>query len=113
MNTLHVVDVPNVGIRGKPDGQVERILLRKRGRIEQAHFLGHGATLSRMETDYVYPALGDRSTPQEWADSGAPDLLERARLRTAEMLAAPAPAHISPDVDAEIRTRWPIHLPER
>ena len=26
------------------------------------HFLGHDATLSRMQKDYVYPDLGDRLT---------------------------------------------------
>jgi len=77
------------------------------------HFLDHSATLSRMETDYVYPALGDRSTPQDWADAGGPDLLERARQRTAELLAAPVPDHLSAEADRAIRRRYRIHLPER
>lgn len=77
------------------------------------HFLDHSATLSRMETDYVYPAVGDRSTPQDWADAGGPDLLERARQRTAELLAAPVPDHLSAEADRAIRRRYRIHLPER
>jgi trimethylamine--corrinoid protein Co-methyltransferase len=77
------------------------------------HFLGHSTTLGRMETDYVYPAMGDRSTPQEWADAGGPDLLERARVRTAELMAAPPPDHLSADIDAAIRRQYRIHLPLR
>jgi trimethylamine--corrinoid protein Co-methyltransferase len=74
------------------------------------HFLGHAQTLERMQSDYFYPALGDRQTPQEWREEGAPDLLERARARTQEILAGPPPDHIPREVDAKIRERLPIHL---
>ncbi len=74
------------------------------------HFLGHAQTLERMEKDYFYPKLGDRQTPQEWSKAGAPDLLELARDKTAELLAAPPPDHIPADVDREIRRRFPIRL---
>ena len=74
------------------------------------HFLGHAETLNRMESDYFYPALADRRTPQEWASADDGDLLERARQRTAEMLAAPHPMHISPETDRDIRARFPIYL---
>ena len=76
------------------------------------HFLGHAQTLSRMETDYFYPALADRRTPQEWVAAGDKDLLERARQRTQELLAAPPPDHIEEAVDREIRSRFPIRLPK-
>lgn len=74
------------------------------------HFLGSAQTLALMQSDYVYPALGDRKTPQEWADSPDKDLLQRARQRTAEMLAMPLPDHIPRDVDAAIRASFPIRL---
>lgn len=74
------------------------------------HFLGHDQTLSRMESDYFYPALTDRRTPQEWAEAEDKDLLARARARTRELLAAPHPSHIPDEIDAEIRRRFPIHL---
>ncbi|MEL6282568.1 MAG: trimethylamine methyltransferase family protein [Pseudomonadota bacterium] len=74
------------------------------------HFLGHDQTLSRMQSDYFYPALGDRTTPQEWADNGAEDLLAQARRRTREILDEPVVAHIPPEIDAEIRARFPIRL---
>jgi trimethylamine--corrinoid protein Co-methyltransferase len=75
------------------------------------HFLGHGQTLSRMQSDYYYPAMADRRTPQEWQHAPDKDLLERARQRTRALLAAPPPGHIAPQTDAEIRARVPIRLP--
>lgn len=72
------------------------------------HFLGHGQTLNRMESDYFYPALADRRTPQEWAAAPDKDLLERARIKTRELLSMPAPSHISGKLDQEIRSRFPI-----
>ena len=75
------------------------------------HFLGHAQTLNRMQSDYFYPELADRRTPQEWADGGAPDLLEQARVRTGELLAEPPPRHIPADLDGEIRARFPIRRP--
>lgn len=72
------------------------------------HFLGHAQTINRMESDYFYPAMADRRTPQEWAEAPDKDLLEQARLRTQDMLAQPAPTHISDELDREIRARFPI-----
>ena len=74
------------------------------------HFLGHDQTLGRMQSDYFYPDLADRRTPQDWADQGAPDLLEQARLKTHELLAEPPPQHIPEEIDADIRRRFPIRL---
>ncbi len=74
------------------------------------HFLGHDQTLERMQKDYFYPDLGDRTTPQEWHDQGAEDLLDRARERTRELLAAPLPTHISQEVLAQIKAEFPIML---
>ncbi|TMV03378.1 methyltransferase [Ruegeria sediminis] len=75
------------------------------------HFLGADQTLDRMQSDYYYPAMADRRTPQEWAGSNPADLLEQARERTRALLAEPAPRHIPAEVDAEIRRRFPIRLP--
>ena len=74
------------------------------------HFLGHDQTLALMQSDYFYPALGDRSTPQEWDKNDRKDLLAEARLRTREILAGPPPRHISPEVDTAVRARFPIRL---
>lgn len=75
------------------------------------HFLGHGQTLERMQSDYFYPALADRRTPQEWDAARDKDLLERARERTRELLSAPPPDHVPVEIDRAIRKRFPIRLP--
>ncbi|MGY3436847.1 MULTISPECIES: trimethylamine methyltransferase family protein [unclassified Marinovum] len=75
------------------------------------HYLGTDQTLGLMQTDYVYPSLGNRSSPKEWEEQGRPELLARATARKEEILASRAPARLAPDLDREIRARLPIHLP--
>ncbi len=75
------------------------------------HYLGTSQTLSRMETDYVYPALGDRTSPKEWAELEKPDLLEKATARKEEILAERSSARFDPVTDAAIREKFNIHLP--
>lgn len=74
------------------------------------HYLGTGATLSRMQTDHVYPTYGDRTSPKEWVEKGRSDLLDRATARKEEILAAPAPARFDAETDMAIRNRFRIHL---
>ena len=75
------------------------------------HYLGHGQTLSLMQRDYVYPELGDRTSPKEWAEQGSTTILERARVRVAELLDGHFPAHVPASLDAEIRREHPVRLP--
>ncbi|MFQ5623277.1 MAG: trimethylamine methyltransferase family protein, partial [Paracoccaceae bacterium] len=75
------------------------------------HYLGSDQTLSLMQTEYVYPALGDRTSPKEWAEADRPDLLRNATRRKHEMLASPAPAMFEPELDRMLRERFPIRLP--
>lgn len=75
------------------------------------HYLGHPQTLERMETDYVYPRIADRQTPDGWVESGSLDMLERARTRAKEILRDHHPVHIDPIIDAELRKRFDILLP--
>lgn len=75
------------------------------------HFLSHATTLERMETEYLYPRIADRRTPDGWREAGAPDIRESARRRVRETLAEHYPAYIEPRRDAEIRARFPIQLP--
>jgi len=74
------------------------------------HYLGADQTLAVMESEYVYPSVGDRQTPDDWRDSGARDMWERARLRARSLLADHYPAHIAPERDAAIRARFDILL---
>ncbi len=74
------------------------------------HYLGQPQTLSLMETEYVYPAISDRSSPKEWEEQGKPDLLKNATKRKEEILATRSAARFDPVLDAEIRKRFNIHL---
>jgi len=75
------------------------------------HFLGHPETLRRMRTDYVYPLVGDRTTPNVWEEAGSLDIRERARQRVREVLSTHYPEHISEDLDQKIRGSFEILLP--
>ena len=76
------------------------------------HFLGHDQTLARMQSDYLYPEIGDRRSPKEWIEAGSKDSLDRAHAKVKEILSSHYPALISPDVDQSIREAFPILLPQ-
>jgi trimethylamine--corrinoid protein Co-methyltransferase len=75
------------------------------------HYLGTEQTLGRMQTDHVYPELGDRTSPKEWEENGKPDLVTKARARKEEILSHRAAARFDPMLDAAIRAKFRIHLP--
>jgi len=75
------------------------------------HFLGHEATLSRMETDYVYPDVGNRLTPAEWKEYGSRSVDQIAEEKTKEILDTHFPNHISDELDASLRAQFDIRLP--
>ena len=75
------------------------------------HFLGSGQTLDLMQTEYVYPVVGDRTSPKEWVEIGATDVVQKARAYVRETLARHYPAHIGNDLDAAIRGQSDIKLP--
>lgn len=74
------------------------------------HFLSSEQTLSLMENAYVYPTVGDRTSPKEWEELGSTDVVQKAITRTAEILASHFPAHIDPALDLHIRERFDIKL---
>lgn len=75
----------------------------------EGHFLGHQQTLGLMSSEYLYPQLSDRNNITTWEEDGSKDMHQRARQRAREILSSYYPA-IDPDVDAEIRKRFPIKL---
>jgi trimethylamine---corrinoid protein Co-methyltransferase len=75
------------------------------------HYLGSDQTLARMQTDYVYPAIADRSSPKEWEELQKPDLIEQATTRKKQILSQRSPARFDAATDAAIRARFNIHLP--
>ncbi|GAA6162408.1 trimethylamine methyltransferase family protein [Pelagimonas sp. KU-00592-HH] len=74
------------------------------------HYLGTSETLARMESDYVYPALGDRTSPKEWVEVGKPNLVQKAIERKEEILSEPSAARLDPALDMALRERFNIHL---
>ena len=74
------------------------------------HYLGSSQTLELMQTEYLYPAIGDRRSPNEWAEQGSTDALERAAHRVRDILAEHHPAHIPEKIDEAIRQRYPVKL---
>ncbi|MCY4313626.1 MAG: trimethylamine methyltransferase family protein [Gammaproteobacteria bacterium] len=75
------------------------------------HFLGHEATLSRMQSDYVYPDVGNRLTPAEWMESGSKNVNEPARARVQEILDTHFPKHVPEELDGRLREDFEILLP--
>ncbi len=74
------------------------------------HYLGEAETLKRMKSDYVYPALADRQSVNDWIEAGQHSIWDKARTRVAEILSAPPPTHLSAKNEARIRSRFPIRL---
>jgi len=75
------------------------------------HYLGHGQTLDLMQKEYIYPDVGDRTSPKEWVETEKPVLLETARKRVDTILSSHFPDTVSAELDAEIREQFNILLP--
>ncbi len=76
------------------------------------HFLGSRQTLGLMQRDYVYPAVGDRSSPKEWQELGSTDVVHKAKAWTRDILDRHFPAHLDRRTDRTIRRRFDIRLSE-
>ena len=74
------------------------------------HFLSDDLTLEMMESEFVYPHLADRSSIDEWQESGRNDVRQRARKTLFDVLEQHYPSHISTGNDARIRERFDIKL---
>ena len=74
------------------------------------HFLGSDQTLQLMQTEYLYPSVGDRRSPNDWMERGSTDAATRAIAAVQEILSTHYPSHVSEAVDAEIRSRFPVRL---
>ena len=77
------------------------------------HYLGHAQTLSLMQSEYIYPAVSDRSSPKEWEELGKPVLVEEAAAKVAEILGQGDNGVLDEGVDARLRDRFEILLPSR
>ncbi|WP_416915503.1 MAG: trimethylamine methyltransferase family protein [Roseicyclus sp.] len=73
------------------------------------HYLGTDQTLGLMQTEYVYPKVGNRMSPKEWVEAGQPLLLDTAIARKNAILAS-AGCQVSPEIDVAIRKRFNIYF---
>jgi trimethylamine--corrinoid protein Co-methyltransferase len=73
------------------------------------HYLGSDQTLSLMQTEYVYPKVGNRMSPKEWNEANRPDLIATAKARMQEILNT-AERQIPANLDERIRARWPVYF---
>jgi trimethylamine--corrinoid protein Co-methyltransferase len=64
-----------------------------------------------MQKEYVYPLVGDRSSPKEWVEKGSTDIVDRAVKQTKAILDRHFPHHVPEAVDEAIRARFPVRLP--
>ena len=64
-----------------------------------------------MESDFLYPQIADRRTPEEWEAAGAPDIRAQARKCAREILASHFPGHLTEETDRRLRAMLDIRLP--
>ncbi|MGI3184783.1 trimethylamine methyltransferase family protein [Nioella aestuarii] len=78
----------------------------------EGHFLGQPETYQRMQSDFLYPDVSDRRSPEDWAIAGSPDIRNAAKARAQDTLATHYPNYIPEDIDADLRDRFDIRLPK-
>ncbi len=75
------------------------------------HYLGHDQTMNLMQKDYVYPNVGDRTSPKEWAEQGSTDVVQKSRIIADNILSSHFPRYIDDATDRQLRESLPIRLP--
>ena len=76
----------------------------------EGHFLNQPQTLELMQSEYLYPEVGDRRTASDWEEGGSETIYQAARTKVRDILSSHYPAYIEPGVDEAIRARFPIQL---
>ena len=74
------------------------------------HYLGNAQTLGRMQTEYVYPVVADRSSPKGWEEAGKPDLVQQAVKRKQQILAESEAPLLDAATEAAIRQAFKIYV---
>lgn len=98
------VDVNDVTLAVDTIGEVAR---------GEGHFLGQPETYQRMKSDFLYPSIADRRTPDEWEADGSRDIRDKARDKAREILNTHVPDHIGPDMREALRARFDIKLDDQ
>ena len=74
------------------------------------HYLDKEQTMRLMETEFVWPALADRDSYNDWAAKHTPDLAARAHRRVHDILSSHFPRNIDAETDSQLRRRFRIDL---
>ena len=113
----YVIDNDMLGIIMKSLAGIEvseeTLALKAIGEVAhgEGHFLGRAETLERMQSDFVYPEIGDRRSIDEWEADGAQDIRSMAIDRTRKILQQHYPHHLSDELDRALRGQFDIRLP--
>ncbi len=78
----------------------------------EGHYLGTQQSMALMNTEYYYPHTGNRQHRRDWELGGELDMWQRARQKARQILETYQPQPIPPEIDAAIRERFEILLPE-
>jgi trimethylamine--corrinoid protein Co-methyltransferase len=73
------------------------------------HYLGSDQTLALMQSEYLYPEIGNRMSPKDWAEAEKPGLIQTARDRKQAILDVAVP-QVSPEMDRLVRERFNIRF---
>ena len=67
-------------------------------------------TLARMNSDFLYPQIGDRRSIEEWQDAGALTVWDRAHEQVRAILDAPPVAVIASDTSDKVARQFRLPL---
>ncbi len=70
-------------------------------------FLGQEHTIRYMRSEFAKATISDREARAKWAEEGKKDAFRRAHEKVLTILARHQPREISPELDAQIRSRFP------
>ena len=73
------------------------------------HF-GSAATLERMNSEFLYPVLADRQSPEEWEKGGRQRMAFNARKRLEALLQRQTPGHMLPVIEQQLLERFGLEL---
>jgi trimethylamine--corrinoid protein Co-methyltransferase len=76
----------------------------------EGHFLGETETYARMRSDFLYPDVANRQSPEDWHEQGGKDVFEVAQVQVRQILDEHFPPHLSDSVEHEIRDQHDIRL---
>jgi len=78
--------------------------------FDTGHFLDQPQTLELMRSEFLYPDVADRRTPDEWQASAREDIYALAHRKVKKTLSSHYPKYINAKADERIRGQFPIKI---